>query len=431
MKSIWQEGVKLPTFDSLCGDHTTEVAIVGGGLAGLLTAYFLEKRGIPYVLLERGRIGQGTTAHTTGKITAQHGLAYHKISGRYGMNTAEGYYLANTAAIEKYLEITDGIDCDLEMRDNYVYSTSSRENLEKEMEVLDKLCIPAIFHENMELPIDVLGAVSFPTQAQFHPLKFLSQISKGLNIYENTHVKKIEDGILYFEKGTLRAGKIIVATHFPIINTSGFYFVKMYQHRSYVLGLSGATQINGMYVDEDKKGLSFRSYGRHLLLGGGGHRTGKNTGGLSALITACGELYPDAQIEYSFAAEDCITLDDMPYIGKYSSRKNDLFVATGFNKWGMCGSMLSAILLTDAIRDVKNEYAEVFLPNRSILHPRLFSNLFETTKNLLTPTAPRCAHLGCALKWNKQEHTWDCACHGSRFTEDGALLNNPANKDLK
>ena len=431
MKSIWQEEVKLPSFDRLEGDISTEVAIVGGGIAGVLVAYMLKKENVPCVVLEKERIGQKTTAHTTGKITAQHGLIYDKIIRRYGKEFAEGYYLANTYALEKYREISAEADCDFEIRDNYVYSTKNRAMLENEMRALEKINVPALLYDSIDLPLETKGAVSFKNQAQFHPLKFLSHIARDLEIYEHTHVTKIEDGMLFFDKGRVKAQKIVVATHFPIIKGRGLYFLKMYQHRSYVLGLKGASMALGMYVDEDKSGLSFRDYKNYLLLGGGGRRTGKKDGGMPALKSIKDEIYPEARVDYSYAAEDCITLDGMPYIGKYSSKKSEILVATGFNKWGMSGAMLSAELLLDGIRGTKNDFSEIFSPQRRILHPELLTNIFESTKNLLTPTAPRCTHLGCALKWNKDEHTWDCPCHGSRFADDGRLLEGPANRDLK
>lgn len=126
-----------------------------------------------------------------------------------------------------------------------------------------------------------------------------------------------------------------------------------------------------------------------------------------------------------------MTLDGVPYIGRYSKRTPDFYVATGFNKWGMTSSMVSARILTDMITGRKNPYAPVFSPSRSILHPQLAVNAFESAVNLLTPSSKRCPHLGCALKWNPQEHSWDCPCHGSRFTQNGKIIDNPATGDLK
>ena len=205
----------------------------------------------------------------------------------------------------------------------------------------------------------------------------------------------------------------------------------MYQHRSYVLALDGVKNVDGMYVDEDKKGLSFRSCGNLLLLGGGAHRTGKKGGNWRELEAFARTYYPSATAVSKWATQDCMTLDGIAYIGRYSKSTDNLYVATGFNKWGMTSAMVSAMILSDMVCDKDNEYAEIFSPSRSILQPQLVVNAFESIVGLLTPTAPRCPHLGCALKYNATEHTWDCPCHGSRFTQSGRLIDNPATDDKR
>ncbi len=220
------------------------------------------------------------------------------------------------------------------------------------------------------------------------------------------------------------------AKDFPFINKHGGYFIKMYQHRSYVIGLKNAADVNGIYVDESKTGMSFRNYKNLLFIGDGAHRTGKKGGNWEELRTFAKNYYPGAIEEYHWATQDCMTLASIPYIGPYSKGTKGLYVATGFNKWGMTSSMVSAMILCDMVQGRKNEYQGLFLPSRSILHPQLAVNVFESTKGLLTPNLKRCPHLGCALKWIPYEHTWDCPYHGSRFTENGAVIDNPTTGDL-
>ena len=184
-------------------------------------------------------------------------------------------------------------------------------------------------------------------------------------------------------------------------------------------------------MDEAQAGLSFRNYENLLLIGGDAHRTGKQGGSWQELRAFARQHYPQAEEQYCWATQDCMSLDGVPYIGPYSASTKDLYVAAGFNKWGMTTSMVSAIILSDLVQGKENPYQEVFSPSRSILHPQLAVNGFEAVVNLLTPTAKRCPHLGCALKWNPMEHTWDCSCYGSRFTENGKLIDNPATGDLK
>lgn len=430
MRSLWNETVTRHEFPTLESDVETDVLIIGGGIAGILTAYFLQQNDVPYVLVEKDRICGGTTGNTTAKITFQHGLCYHKMLQSSGLERADMYLQANRMAFGKYAALCREIDCGYEIKNNYVYATDDRQKLEDEISALSKIGYNAVFAKDLPLPINTVGAVCFDDQAQFHPLRFLYAVAKGLNIYEHTFVREMEGTTAVTDRARISAGKVIVTTHFPMINKHGSYFLKLYQHRSYVMALENAQNVDGMYVDESRTGFSFRNYGDLLLLGGGGHRTGKSGGNWDELRQFAREQYPHAAERYFWAAQDCMSLDHIPYIGRYSKNTANLYTASGFNKWGMTGAMLSAVLLSDRICGRHNGFEEAFDPSRSIIRPQLFVNGFESIKNLLTPTKKRCPHLGCALKWNPAEHSWDCACHGSRFDESGKVLDNPANGDL-
>lgn len=430
MESFWKKTALPIKFDTLTKSIKTDVLIIGGGMAGLLCAHALHEEGIDYALLEADRICNGITKNTTAKITAQHGLIYSDIIKRYSSGMAKLYLNANLSAKDKYEKLCRNIDCDFLAKDSYVFSLNNEEKIKDELYALRRIGYHASFETSTELPFKVAGAIKFENQAQFHPLKFAYHIAKGLNIYENTKVIEIRPDYVSISGGKVKADKIIVATHFPFINKYGGYFFKQYQHRSYVLALKNAKIPHGMYVDEDLKGLSFRSAGEGiLLLGGASHRTGKRGGAWDELECFAKRYYPSAEIVGRFATQDCMTLDGIPYIGRYSKRTPNLYVATGFNKWGMTSSMVASELLTDLIKGKTNPLEKVFDPSRSILHPQLALNAAESVINLLTPTAPRCPHLGCALKYNVYEHSWDCPCHGSRFTEEGKLIDNPATSD--
>ena len=431
MRSVWEAGAELPHFEALSGDRRTDVLIIGGGIAGVLCAYRLAEAGVDYILCEADTVCGGITKNTTAKITLQYGLVYHKFIREFGEDRARLYLQANAEAVGRYDALCKNIDCDFEERDSYVYSIDDREILRQEADALNRLGCAAELCDGLSLPIEVAGAVRVRAQAQFHPLKFISAICGGLNIYEHTKVREMIGNMAVTDKGRISAKKVIVATHFPFINKHGAYFLKMYQHRSYILALEGAKQVGGMYVDGSGEGLSFRDFGELLLLGGGSHRTGKRGGAWRELEAFAAEHYPDAKVKYRFATQDCMTLDGMPYIGRYSKNTPDLFVATGFNKWGMTSSMVAADLLTDMVMGRENRYAKVFDPSRTMLRPQLAVNAMEAVTNLFTPTVRRCPHLGCALKWNPEERSWDCPCHGSRFTEDGELIDNPATGDIK
>lgn len=427
MESIWQKEVRLQNFPQLREDIKTDVLIIGGGITGILTTYLLKQKGIDCVLVEKGRICQGTTGCTTAKITYQHGLVYQKILKNKGIEAAQKYLNSNRMAFDKYAQLCNKIQCDYEIKDNYVYSVNDREKLDREMNALIKIGYTAQFCDRISLPFENAGAVKFPNQAQFNPLKFLSSVVADLPIYENTFVKEMKENTAVTDYANISADAVIVATHFPFINKHGSFFLKLYQHRSYVIALENAQDVNGMYVDDNKTGLSFRNYSKYLLLGGSGYRTGKKGCSWTELRDCAKLYYPDSKEYCCWAAQDCMSLDEMPYIGSYSKNTTRLFTATGFNKWGMTGAMLSAQILCDMVQDKENEYADIFSPSRSILTRQLVVNGFEAVTNLLSFTGRRCPHLGCALHWNAAEHSWDCACHGSRFDEGGKVLNNPAN----
>ena len=431
MKSLWEQTAELNHFDCLDGDIKTDVLIIGGGMAGLLCAYQLHQAGVPYVLAEAATLCSGVTKNTTAKLTIQHGLIYHKLITRFGVERARGYLAAQEEALGRYHTLCRHLDCDYEEQDSYVYARDNLRNIGRELDALHRLGFPGEFSSQLPLPFPVAGGVKFPHQAQFHPLKFAAAISQGLHIYEHTMVKELIGRTAITNHGRIHAKHIVVTTHFPFINRHGSYFIKLYQHRSYVLALEHAPDLHGMYVDQTQTGLSFRNYGGMLLVGGGGHRTGKQGGNWRELRQFVKKSYPDATERYHWAAQDCMSLDNLPYIGPYWSNTSDVYVATGFNKWGMTNSMVAATLLCDLVQDKQNPYAEVFSPVRSIFRPQLAVNALESTINLLTPSTRHCPHLGCALKWNAAEHTWDCPCHGSRFTRDGKLIDNPATKDLK
>ncbi|MGN0173931.1 MAG: FAD-dependent oxidoreductase [Acutalibacteraceae bacterium] len=429
MKSVWQTEKEHPQFKTLKGEKTTDVLIIGGGITGILCANALKNAGVDYMLLEGKRILTGNTANTTAKITAGHSLIYDKMIKKYGLDIAKKYYFSSTYAIDAFRALSRKYDCDFQEKDLYIYSLKNKDKITKEVRALREIGADCNYEVDLEIPLKAVGAVKYHNQAQFNPLKLLYALANDLNIYENSFVKKIKGYTAICENGAVTAKKIIFASHFPLVNTHGLYFLKMYQHRSFVLALENAKQYEGMYVDEDKKGLSFRNYDDYLLISGGARRTGKNEGGFETVKSFAKMHYPKAKERFRFAAQDCITLDNIPYIGRYSYTKPDFFVATGFNKWGMTSAMVASELLCDMVIGKKNNLEKVFCPQRSILTLRLFANAFSAAKNLATPSVPRCTHMGCALKWNSDEHTWDCPCHGSRYDKEGRILENPAKRN--
>lgn len=401
MNSLWlTENKTVNKFESLSKNIETDVCIIGAGIFGMTCGYYLSKVGLKVSIIEKDEIGHKTTGHTTAKITSQHGLFYTYLVETYGEGFAKDYLFANQEAIENIKQIIDNekINCDFERQSNFVYTTNPNEvpQLKKEVDVLNALGFPANFVTKTGLPFDVAGAVQFKNQAQFNPIKYLHGLAKSIiknngKIYTNTtvsDVKHINDIFYTFTpNGIINSKYVILASHYPFINFPGIYFFKMYQSSSYVIGIDTKTTLNnGMYISSSIPTYSFRTAnynGRKiLLLGGSGHKTGTpssydNTYG--ALENYAKQLYPNCEILFRWDTRDCITLDKFPYIGRFSNVLDNIYVGTGFNKWGMTSSNVAANIVCDMILGKENEYAYVFDSTR--VHP--IKNKTEV-KNMIT-----------------------------------------------
>ncbi len=462
MDSIWKQTVQLTERETLKGDKTVENLVIGAGMAGILIAYMLKEKGREVVVIEANRIAGGQTGNTTAKITAQHGLIYDKLIHKVSAEEAEQYAKANQDAIRMYEKIVqeEDIECHMEQLPSFLYTTTEEgaEELRREAQAAKQLGVDARYVKGSRvtgLPFAVKAAVRFADQAQFHPLEFLAALVKKLEIYEHTKALEVKEHRVITNHGTITAQNIIFATHYPFVNFPGFYFLREHQERSYVLALKlpEKMQVEGMYYSVDEKGLSLRTFGDMLLLGGGSHRTGKSVDfyevsckeqsiqqgkGYAYLREMAGKYYPEAEECAFWAAQDCMTHDEIPFIGKYSLWKPYWYVATGFHKWGMTSSMIAAMEISSEIANGKNMYGRAFSPQRFLVQAGIknfFVDLAESVRGLwkgfFGNKEHRCPHLGCELKWNEEEQSWDCPCHGSRFTKEGELLDNPAQVDLK
>lgn len=429
LNSVWQDGKVQIRYPSLRSDINAQVLVIGGGMAGILCARKLQQEGKDVVLVEAEQIGSGITARTTAVLTAQHDFLYQDMITRFGTETAKAYLHANLEAVEEFRRLAREIPCDFEDMPSIQFTAAEPERLRREVEVVKELGFSADYHNRIPLDIPASGAVQYPEMGQFHPLKFLAGAAKGLEIYENSRVLRLKGTTAFLEWGSVKAESVIVATHFPFIDRRGLYFMKLYQSRSYVIALENAPNPGATMAELDGQGIYFRPYGNLLLVGGGDHRTGKKGGGFHFLRAYIQQHFPQAKERFAWANQDCMTLDGLPYVGRYSPNLPGVYVATGFNAWGMTNAMASAKLLTDMICGRQNPLEEILRPDRSMLHKQLWSNLGETLVDFAIPTTRRCTHLGCALRWNPQEHSWDCPCHGSRFDENGNVLDTPAQKD--
>lgn len=401
MNSLWlTENKNNSKFESLSKNINTDVCIIGAGIFGMTCGYYLSKAGLNVSIIEKNEIGHKTTGHTTAKITSQHGLFYTYLVETYGEGFAKDYLSANQEAIENIKNIIDDekINCDFERQSNFVYTTNPNEvaQIKKEVDVLNALGFPANFVTKTCLPFDVAGAVQFKNQAQFNPIKYLNGLTKCISknngeIFTNTtvtDVKKIGDNFYIFTPNNVVTSKyVILASHYPFVNFPGIYFFKMYQASSYVIGVDVKKTINnGMYITASDPTFSFRTANYNgkkiLLLGGCGHKTGtpapyEDTYG--TLENYAKQLYPNCEILFRWDTRDCITLDKIPYIGRFSNVMDNIYVGTGFNKWGMTTSNVAANIVCDMILGKENKYAYVFDSTR--VHP--IKNRIEV-KNMIT-----------------------------------------------
>ena len=476
MQSIWSQTTKTSPRAPLSGDIQTQVAVIGAGMAGVLIGTLLQSQGLEVVLLEADAVGGGQTKNTTAKITAQHGARYTTLIEQFGRDKAHAYALMNQSAIAQFEEIIgrEGIDCNFARCPSYLYTIRDPQALRDEAEAAGSLGLFARFTKDTELPFEVTGAVRMEDQAKFHPLRFLYALSQKLRVYEQSRVTEVDGRTLRVNGHTVTANHIVFATHFPFINKPGYYFLRMHQERSCVLALRNAGEIDGIYFGVDPDGISLRSEGDLVLLGGEGYRTGENSKGgrYEALEDTARSLFPKSRQVSRWSAQDCITLDGVPYIGQFSSETPHWYVATGFMKWGMTSSMVAASIITDKILGKENPFASVFSPQRGMplsssgslldLGAQAVKGLArqhlvlpsETLENLPAghggvvsvdgekagvykdelgqtfAVHTRCPHLTCQTEWNPDEKSWDCPCHGSRFDHTGKLLDGPAQTDL-
>lgn len=472
MKSLWSETIELPKRKKLKEELRVQNVVIGAGIAGILIAYLLQEKGQEVIVLEAKELASGQTKNTTAKITSQHGLIYYDLIKNTSEERAKGYAKANEAAIQLYKEIItkEGIACHFEELPSFLYSQKEEGilKLKKEAEAAKYLGIDAEYIRGdkiTDLPFGVMGAVKFGGQAQFHPLEFIQRIAEKLTLYEHTRVLEVDGHFVITEENVVVADNVIFATHYPFPIVPGYYFLRQHQSRSYAIAIEGdgvPEQLDGMYYGIDRDGLSFRHANGKLIIGGGSHRTGKiltrerkilqnqghnrkpsfvkkeiKLGGFCYLRERIQQFYPQAEEVASWAAQDCMPHDGIPFIGYFSFQQDNWYVATGFQKWGMTTAMVSAMIISDLITGRENAYAKVFAPQRLLMRAGIWNFMADVIesvkglgKGLFKNKKEKCSHMGCALEWNAEEASWDCPCHGSRYDRDGGLIDNPAQQDL-
>jgi glycine/D-amino acid oxidase-like deaminating enzyme/nitrite reductase/ring-hydroxylating ferredoxin subunit len=470
----------------------TDVVVLGAGIAGITTAYALAREGRSVVLLDAGRVAEGVTGYTTAKVTVGHNLVYADLAERFDEATARGYAQSQSRALAWLGETVarEGIECELERVPSVVYTevADEREQIEAEVSAAVAAGLPATLVTQTTLPYDVVAGVRLEDQAQFHPRRYLLAlverfVALGGRVYEQTRALDVDSGspcLVRTDHGDLRAGEVVVATHYPFLDR-GLLFARLAQYRDVVVAfpvpaerapaeivISTGSEEGGTH---SVRSAPYRDGERLLIVTGGQYKTGTTSDVESAyaeLTSWAQERFGVGEPAYRWSTQDASSVDRMPYIGRFPNAGEHVWVATGFSAWGMTGGTMAGMLLTDLLQGRPNAWAQLYDPARKDLRAsvrKLVTENVEVAKELvkgqfradldspdqLAPgeagiyrsglglvaahrdesglvraVSARCTHLGCTVRFNDAERSWDCPCHGSRFGLDGSVLHGPA-----
>ncbi|WP_114905876.1 FAD-dependent oxidoreductase [Ornithinimicrobium murale] len=497
-ESLWHSDTETPDRQGQAPPHS-DVLVVGAGIAGLTTACLLARAGRGVTVVESRHVGAGVTGNTTAKVTAQHGLHYAALGGERAMRYAEAQVRALDWVAQGAGSATDA--CGFERRDSFVYTTRAdrRDDLAREAEAMQLAGLTDTeLLDDLDLPFDVAAAVRLPDQAQFHPQRWLLHLAEqveaaGGQVLEGVAVLNVHDGhnghllvdtatgsAAASEVRSVSAEHVVVATHYPILDRA-LFFTRLGQTRDLVVsGPVQGTAPRGVYLDADA-GYSLRTppgATDRLIIGGGQHAPGTRPD-QERCFAELAEWAQDQvglrEVSHRWAAHDLTTPDGVPYVGRYLPGSSNLWVATGFNLWGMTNGTAAGLLLHDLITDQADPaQADLMSPSRVSADvvtgavrdqvkagSHLVSGLaravtsgddaadladgegrvrhvgtravasYRDEDGLLHEVSANCTHLGCVVQFNNAERTWDCPCHGSRFSINGNVLNGPATDPLE
>jgi glycine/D-amino acid oxidase-like deaminating enzyme/nitrite reductase/ring-hydroxylating ferredoxin subunit len=484
--SLWIETAGETSYAPLAGNEQADVAVIGGGIAGLATALAMQEHGANVALVELGKVGQGVTGNTTGKVTPLHELIYDKLTSNFGEHGARTYAEANLAGLEMIRALSrDGLDCDLADWPTITYADRDKDVplIEKEVEAARSAGLEATYLDSAGLSFATKAAIRIEDGAGINAAKLCVGMAERLtaaggSIHEDTRALSVKEGspcVVRCEGGELRADIVVAATNIPFLDRD-LFFARESAHRSYAIALRTAKPVEGMYINTSSPSHSLRPHadgdGTWMVIGGHGHKTGQtdeHSASYRELAGFAGEHFPDGEIRWRWSTQDFVPVDNVPYMGRL---RDTLYVLTGMKKWGLAHAMAGAQICADLAAGRDNPWAELYDPTRIKPRASAVSFIKENmnvakrffldrirNRGSAEEIAPgegkvvargaeqvavyvdedgerhalsaRCTHLGCIVSWNDAERTWDCPCHGSRFDTAGKVLHGPATRDLE
>ena len=479
-KSLWASEIKINNYSKLEEDIEVDVLIIGAGITGVSVAYHLKDSNLRVCIVDRRNIGSGVSSKTTGKLTYLQGQIYSKIEDYYSYEIAKKYYESQKDAIKLVENIVknNNIDCDYITQKSYLFSSNKKDNYKmvNEKKLLEKMNVN--FNSIKRLPINLYNyyGISVSDTAYFHPVKYINELAKisynsGVSIYENTNiikcVEKDDKYICYTENNKITSKSVVVACHYPFFLIPYFFPLKGHLEQSYISASKTKDNKNVSGINVSNNSKSFRYYSNsknnYLIYLNNSH----NLANKFDLKDNFGYLFKDLKKinlvpHYIWSNVDIITNDYLPYIGKI---KENFYIGSGYNTWGMTNGSLSGLIISDLILGNKNKYINLFNPNRKIFFSSVLYDLYSSAKpfiqNKLIKNKSfysknvifaekngeniaiyidengkehivynKCPHLKCSLIFNEVELTWDCPCHSSRFDIDGVCIKGPSNYNI-
>ncbi|MHA6629107.1 FAD-dependent oxidoreductase [Pseudonocardia sichuanensis] len=480
-QSLWLAAMPSRTYPPPAQARTFDVLVLGGGITGLTTALLLKRRGARVAVVEAGRVGAGVSGNNTAKVTALQSTVLTSIASVRGPAVADEYAARSLAAVELVAELAagEGIACDLQRRDACTVAVQDGDlgGVEQEFEAARRAGLPVEMTATTDLPYPVAGAVRLSDQVEFHPVKYVAGLAAavdgdGCHVFEDTRALGVTDGSpvrVETTRGTLRGDRVVVATHYPVWDR-GLYFARMQAGRSYcVAGRVRGEPARAMSITTGSQTWSYRSAGELMIVLGQSHPAGARGVDEScyrAVERHLREHWEVEEVTHRWSAQDPIPYDHTPVIGTYTPGSSRMYVASGFAKWGLSGGTMAAALLAEQLAGGPG--SDTFSPHRfsprglpqlarmnakvgvDMVGDRLLPGGISSAAELapgsagvvrsgtdrtgvyrdedggLHAVSMRCTHLGCLVRFNAAETSWDCPCHGSRFDVDGAVLEGPA-----